>query len=226
MTFDELAELLSGWYEVDVTELGISGDQIPADIHPILIDFYGKIGRLAERDTPFKLKNSYEGPLAGQDFIFPILEIKNEGRYAIFGAECQENFRVSASRNFDDMSAYADGDWDPNNRHEGFQNINIPLREFLVTFALKETIASALLFAPKRTEDKLLKIAKSGLKHSGRYVWDDIQYDFFLSKDLWCMKLSDSNRYYFARKNDWKKVTSKRIVGAKSLFGKALNFMK
>jgi hypothetical protein len=212
MTFEDLAVLLSSWYNVDTTKIGIEVDDIPVDIHPVLIDFYRAIGQLAERDTPFKIKGGYEGPLSGQDFICPIGEVKHKNGYTIFGSECQENYHVSASRNFHDMNAYADGEWDPDSSADDFQNTKVPLRECLITFALKETIASAVLFDSEKIEDELLREAIGGLKHSGRYVWDSFTYEFHLSKNLWCMKLSDSDRYYFARKNDWQKTPSERTI--------------
>jgi hypothetical protein len=212
MTFDDLATLLSGWYNVDTTKLGIEVHDITVDMHPVLVDFYRAIGRLAERETPFKLKESYEGPLSGQDFICPLGEVKHMGGYTIFGSECQENYQVSASRNFHDMNAYADGEWDPDNSADDFQNTNVPLRECLITFALKETIASAVLFGSVKVEDALLEEVSKGLKHSGRYVWDNILYEFHLSKNLWCMKLSDNDHYYFARKDDWQKTKSERTI--------------
>jgi len=226
MTFEEFEQLISNWYEVDSKDLSIDGDTIPADFHPILREFYRKFGNLAERDTPFKVKDSYEGPFAGQDFIAPLSEVKHENNFTIFGHECQGNFRISASKNTSYLNAYADGDWNFDDSIEGFQNTNIPLQECLITFALKETIASALFFSSgsKKEENTLLRRAASGQKYTSRYIWENEPYTFFLSDEVWCMRLGQ--QYCFAQKNDWKKPPSKRTIRKKSFLEKIRRNLK
>lgn len=188
MDFKQLQDLLSDWYEVPPTDLGVPESAIPTWLNPILKDFYRRFGALTQRKSQFVHPESRNLPLSCQDHIVPIDELKSENGFTVFCEENQGVFVVAASNDSSDSETYASGDGVSEHFVKELTGVGVPLRECLITFVLRETILSVEDRYRRITPDSLktaLQAAREGETVSGRYIWSDTYFTFHLSKDVW-----------------------------------------
>jgi hypothetical protein len=190
MDFEQLQNLLSDWYEVPSSDLGIPESDIRTLSNPILKDFYRRFGALAQRKSQFAHPESRNSPLSCQDHIFPIDELKTENGFTVFCDENQSVFVVAASDVSSDSETYARGDGVSDHFIRELTGVRVPLQECLITCVLRETIMSVGDRYRRITPENLkmaLQLAQAGETVRSRYIWSDSYYSFHLSKDVWFM---------------------------------------
>jgi hypothetical protein len=205
ITFDHLQDLLSDWYEVSPSDLGLPDAEVPEGINPILTDFYRHFGTLARRKSQFGHPESDNTPLSCQDHIFSADELKHKDGYTIFCDENQSVFVVAASDDAADTNTYAEGDAVFQDRTTEMTDIGVPLEECLVTCVLRETIMSVNDRYRRITPEGLnadLAVAQSGQTVRSRYIWPDVYFTFHLSKDIWFMDWDEMK--FSARRGLWR----------------------
>jgi len=200
MNLAQLASLLEDWYGAGPGTLGIDTARTANLANPILREFYERLGGLAEKGTPFSHRLSRRGPLAAQDRVLPLNELRREDDATVFVTENQDVFVIAASDNADQTNALVSGDvGDLSLRH--LTDLGIPLSELVVTLVLKETIFSVQdrYRAPSPLKSRTSAI--SGTHYRGRYVWPEHYFDFWLANDVWFM---DHFGGWAAYRNHWK----------------------
>jgi hypothetical protein len=202
MNLEQLTDLLEKWYGAAPGALGIDRAMTANIANPILREFYARLGGLAERQTPFKHPKSYLRPLAAQDRVVSLSELRREGGGTIFGIENQGVFVIAASDDPAQANALVSGDVSDLRLRE-LTDLGVPLEELLVTLTLQETIFS-VQDRYRAGSPPLLKsrtAAMSGVRYRGRYVWPDLFLEFWLADDVW---YTDHIGGWAAHGNIWK----------------------
>ncbi len=188
MNLEQLTSLLEKWYSVAPGGLGLDAVATAHIANPTLREFYERLGALAESGTRFSHPKSHHRPLATQDRVLPVSELRREGDATIFVLENQDVFVIAAPDQTSQTNALVAGDvGDLRLRH--LTDLGVPLDELLVTLALSETIFS-VQDRYRATSPSLLKsrtAAISGVHYRGRYVWPELYSNFWLSDDVWYM---------------------------------------
>jgi hypothetical protein len=189
MNLEQLAGLLERWYGVAPGGLGLDAAATDHIANPMLREFYERLGALAEPGTRFAHPTSPHRPLAAQDRVLPVSELRRDGDATIFAVENQGVFVIAASGETEQLHALVAGDL-PDVTLRQPTGIGVPLEEILVTLALFETIFSVsdryLAITPS-TLAKARAESASGIRYRGRYVWPDLYTDFWLAEDVWFM---------------------------------------
>jgi hypothetical protein len=189
MNLEQLAGLLEKWYGVAPNGLGLDAAATAHIANPTLREFYERLGALAESGTRFAHPTSRHRPLATQDRILPVNELRRQGDATIFVLENQDVFVIAASDKPEQQNALVAGDFS-NFRLRELTDIGVPLDELLVTLALSETIFSVsdryAIISPA-TLSRARTEAASGTHYRGRYVWPELYTDFWLAENLWFM---------------------------------------
>ncbi len=209
MDLEQLQDLLSDWYEVRPSDLGVPESAIPAWLNPVLQDFYRRFGALTLRNSLFVHPESENSPLSCQDHVIPIDELKSENGFAVFCDENQSVFVVAASNDSSDNGTYARGDGVSDHFVKELTCIDVPLQECLITCVLRETILSVNDRYRRITPDSLktaLQVARMGKTVSSRYIWSDSYFTFHLSKDVWFMDWDGMQ--FAAHRGLWRKRPS------------------
>jgi hypothetical protein len=145
-TLPALSNFLADWYEVAPGELALPVGNVPAQINPVLREFYCSVGALAERATAFRHPDNILGPFGAQDTILPVEELDEHAEPMIFLVENQGNWVAAASSN----SPYTliKGDFAVTEFEDDFEETQIPLVETLCGAALMETVMSVFEHMP------------------------------------------------------------------------------
>ena len=200
MNLEQLTSLLEKWYSVAPGGLGLDAVATAHIANPTLREFYERLGALAESGTRFSHPKSHHRPLATQDRVLPVSELRREGDATIFVLENQDVFVIAASDSPEQRNALVAGDFSKR-RLRQLTDIGVPLRELLVTLALSETICSVSDRYPLISPTTLAKAradAASGTRYRWRYVWPDLHVDFWLAENVWFMD------------GDWMKLAAHR----------------
>ena len=188
MTLSELQTLLADWYEIDRDDLALPHTEALGELHPVLAEFYARLGGLAERDTPLRHPASHHYPLATQDTIVPVSELRVEDDVTVFAHENQGNFAIGA--HIDSNEALAKGDYLERSSY-AFEPVGVPLEELLVTLVLRETIWSVDDRYAIHADDAVRRAwgaweRTGAVQHyEGRYLWTDTPFRFLLTRDEW-----------------------------------------
>ena len=170
MNLKQLTGHLERWYGVAPGGLGLDAVATAHIAHPTLREFYASLGALAETGTRFAHPTSHHRPLATQDRVLPVQELRREGDATIFAVENQGVFVIAASGDTGQQNALVAGDIS-DLRLRQLTDIGVPLEEILVTLALFETIFSVADRYPVISPPTLAKAraeAASGVRYRGR----------------------------------------------------------
>lgn len=189
MNLRQLTGLLEKWYGVTPGGLGLDAAATAHIANPMLREFYERLGALAESGSRFAHQTSHHRPLATQDCVLPVSELRREGEATVFAVENQGVFVIAASDKEEQRNALAAGDVSDLRLRQP-TDIGVPLEELLVTLALSETIFSVsdryAMISPS-TLAKARAEAASGTYYRGRYVWPDLYSSFWLAENVWFM---------------------------------------
>jgi hypothetical protein len=206
MNLQQLTELLEKWYGAAPGGLGIDRAITASIANPILREFYARLGGLADPQTPYKHPKSYLRPLAAQDRVLPLSDLRREAGATVFGVENQDVFVIAASDDPSQTNALVSGDVAGDVeilRLRELTDLGVPLEELLVTLTLQETIFS-VQDRYRTGSPPLLKsrtAASSGGRYRGRYVWPDLLLEFWLAEDVW---YTNGVGEWAAHRNIWK----------------------